>query len=298
LAVLADIHGNLPALEAVLADLARDPRPVDHLIVAGDLSSWGPFSAQVVERALDEGWAVIRGNHEFLLLDYGTPRAPAAWDDPAAFPIPRWLHRQLAGPLQARIAAWPDWLSIRPPDAPPLRVVHGSPRDHIEGMYPDTGEDELAAMLAGVEEGTIVAAHTHLPMDRWVGRWHILNPGSVGMMLDGTFGARYLVLEGDADGWRGSFRRVPFSNDALFAEFARRGFEEECGVIGRLIVEEFRTARLHIAPFLRWRATVCPDAPFTAETLARFREVPAEEYMPEPHRLALARNQLEQFPPG
>ncbi len=283
LAVLADIHGNLPALEAVLADLTQ--HPVDQVIAAGDLISWGPSSAQIVERALGEGWPVIRGNHELLLLDYGTPRAPAAWDDLTAYPIPRWLHRQLAGSLQMRIAAWPDSLSIRPPDAPPLRIVHGSPRDHAEPIYPEIGAGELAAMLTNIEEETIVAAHTHLPMDRRIGHWHVLNPGSVGMMLDGTHEARYLLLEGDINGWHGTFRHVPFNRDALFAEFARQRFAEECGVIGQLIIEEFRTSRLRLAPFLRWRATVCPDAPLTTETLTRFSTVDPEDYMPTPHRL-------------
>jgi predicted phosphodiesterase len=283
LAVLADIHGNLPALEAVLADLAQ--HPVDQVIVAGDLISWGPFSAAVVEHALAEGWATIRGNHEIMLLDYGTPRAPVAWEDLRAFPVPRWLHRQLAGPIRDQIALWPDTLSYRPPDAPPLRIVHGSPRHHSEPIYPGISEENLAPILAGIEEETIVAGHTHLPMDRQIGRWHVLNPGSVGMMLDGTLGARYLLLDGDAVGWRGTFRRVPFSNAALFAEFERQRFAEECGVIGQLIVEEFRTARLRIAPFLRWRQATCPDAPISAETLARFRTVDPEDYVPLAHRL-------------
>ena len=80
LAVLSDLHGNLPALEAVLADLAQFQ--VDQAIVAGDVINWGPFSAQVMERVTAGGWAVIRGNNEFYLLDYDTPRAPAAWSNP------------------------------------------------------------------------------------------------------------------------------------------------------------------------------------------------------------------------
>lgn len=286
LAVLADIHGNLPALDAVLADLAG--RAVDRVIVAGDLISWGPSSAAVVERVLAEGWAVVRGNHEIVLLDYATARAHPAWEDLRAFPIPRWLHRQLAGPPRDRIALWPDTLGYRPPDAPPLRIVHGSPRHHAEPIYPDVDEAALAAMLAGVGEGTIVAAHTHLPMDRQIGRWHVLNPGSVGMMLDGNRDASYLLLEGDASGWRGTLRRVPYDGAALFAEFARVGFVEECGVIGQLVMEEFRTARLRLAPFLRWRQQTCPDAPIVAETLARFREVDPEDYVPAAHRLAVS----------
>lgn len=286
LAILSDIHGNLPALEAVITDLAG--QGVEQVIVAGDLINWGPFSAQVVERVHEAGWAIIRGNHELVLLDHGTPHEPAAWADRAAFPIPHWLQRQLSPAQRLAIALWPDTLVVRPPDAPPLRIVHGSPRDHVEAIYPGISAAELAPMLTGVEEETIIAGHTHLPMNRQIGRWHVLNPGSVGMMIDGTHDARYLILDGDARGWRGEPRRVPYDKAPLFAEFARLGFIEECGLIGELVVEEFRTARLRIAPFLRWHATTCPTAPFDATILARFRTVDPEAYMPSAHRLACA----------
>jgi len=283
LAILSDIHGNLPALEAVMADLAE--QQVEQVIVAGDLINWGPFSAQVVARVREAGWATIRGNHELTLLDHGTPREPAIWADRAAFPVPHWLQRQIPHALKLAIALWPDTLVVRPPDAPPLRIVHGSPRDHAEPIYPDVTEVELAPMLAGIAETTIVAGHTHRPLDRRIGRWHVLNPGAVGMMLDNDQRASYLILEGNAEGWRGELRRVPYDKTPLFAEFARLGFVEECGLIGALVVEEFATTRLRLAPFLRWRAAVAPDAPFDDATLALFRTVDPEDYMPVGHRL-------------
>ena len=282
LAILADIHGNLPALEATLADLAAFS--VDGVIVAGDLINWGPFSAAVVERVVAEGWAVLRGNNEFYLLDYETPRAPAAWADPTQYTMLPWLRRQLAGPLHARIAAWPDTLSICMPDAPPLRILHGSARSNSEGIVPQITEAEAATLLAGVTEETVVAAHTHLPFDRRVGRWHILNPGSVGVPLQGGLVATYLLLDGDLGGWRGTFRHVPIDNAALFAAFADTGFVAECGVIGELVVDEFRTARLQVLPFLEWRRATCPTAPFDAATLARFHASDPLPYTPPAYR--------------
>lgn len=290
LAVLADIHGNLPALEAVCADLERQRPAVDRVVVAGDSINWGPFSAQVLERVTRAGWAVIRGNHEHYLLDYDTPRAPAAWRDRATFPLPLWLRRQLAGRWHTAIAAWPDTLCLRFPDAPPVRVVHGSPRSVWEGIYPDPDHLPDAAvepMLAGVEEETVVVAHTHLPTDRRVGRQRILNPGPVGVPLDGRFSASYLLLDGDADGWRPTFRRVPFDRAPLFAEFARQGFVEECGVVGRLVVEEFATARLAIVPFYRWCADYHPGEPPSLALLESFAAVDRWQYTPPPFRINL-----------
>jgi predicted phosphodiesterase len=275
LAILADVHGNLPALEAVLQDLA--PFKVDHVIVAGDVINWGPFSAPVMERVTREGWAVIRGNNEFYLLDHDTPRAPAAWEAYALLP---WLSQQLNGRWRNAIAAWPDALSLRFPDAPPLRVVHGSPRSPWEPIYPISTDEEVEAMLAGVEEATVIAAHTHLAMDRRVGRRRILNPGSVGVPLDGVFCARYMLLEGDVEGWHPAFRSVAFDYDALFREFERQGFVAECGVDGHLVIEEFKTARLQIHPFNHWRRVCRPNAPLDMKLLDEFSRIDKWDYTP------------------
>ena len=74
IAVLADIHGNLPALNAVIDDMARFA--VDHVVVAGDSVNWGPFSREVLEIIAARKWAVIRGNNAYYALDYATGRAP------------------------------------------------------------------------------------------------------------------------------------------------------------------------------------------------------------------------------
>ena len=186
LAILSDIHGNSIALEAVLSDLR--PFHVDQIVLAGDIVNWGPFSVQVLERTAREGWPVIRGNNEYYLLDYDTPRAPAEWSDRGQYPLLLWLHSQLSGHWQNVIAAWPDTLSLRFADAPPLRVIHGSPRDNKESIFPTTPEEMIASMFAGVPETEIVAAHTHIIMDRHVAGRHIVNPGCCSMetMRDGT----------------------------------------------------------------------------------------------------------------
>ncbi len=87
LAVFADIHANLPALEAVQADCRQFN--VDQVLVAGDVITFGPFVQQVLQRVVESGWTVVRGNGELFLLDYGTPRARKGWDDSVAYPIPR-----------------------------------------------------------------------------------------------------------------------------------------------------------------------------------------------------------------
>lgn len=275
LAVLADIHGNLPALQAVLADMSAFQ--IDHVVVAGDLINWGPFSPQVLEVAARERWAVIRGNNEFYLLDHRTPREPAHWRSYTLLP---WLHAQLAGRWQRAIAAWPDELSLRFPDAPPVRVLHGLPGNPWRGMHPLLSDAELAAALGGVPEPTVIGAHTHLPMSRQLAGRHVLNPGSVGVPLDGELRAGYMLLEAEAGGWRPTFRRVAYDVAPLAAEFARQRFVERGGPVAELVIREFETARLWVLPYLAWRQAHAPGQPDTSELLAAFLAADVWAYTP------------------
>ncbi len=285
LAVLSDIHGNLPALERVLDDLSQFQ--IDHVVVAGDVVNWGPFSAQVMERVVGEGWAVIRGNNEFYLLDYGTPRAPTAWNDAAQWPLLPWLKRQLTGRWEAVVAAWPDTLSLRFPDAPPIRVVHGSARSAWESIFPNVTQADAETLLAGVEETTVIAAHSHLALDRHVGRWHVLNPGTVGVPIDGTPYGSYMLLDGDERGWRATLRRVRLDQTAVLAEFERQRFTQTCGIIGELVVAEFKTARLQVHPFLHWRVATSPTAPIDRALLDRYSQVNPWDFTPAAYHVNL-----------
>lgn len=271
LAILSDIHSNLPALEAVLGDLNQFE--VDNVVVARDVVNWGPFSAQVMERV--SGFAVIRGNNELYITDHGTPRAPAHWKD---YAIPPWTLKQLGTRWRNVIAAWPDQLSLRFSDTPAIRVVHGSPRSATEPMFPTTSDAQIETMLANVEETTVIGAHTHLAMDRQVGRWHIINPGTVGVPLNGIFGATYMLLDGNAHGWKATQRHVSYNYDPLYEEFERLHFVEECGVIAYLVIEEFKTARTQVYPFLNWRNRVCPSEPVSMALLEPFAQVNRWDY--------------------
>lgn len=267
LAILSDIHGNIPALEAVLADLAAFK--IDHVIVPGDVISFGPFSRQAAEWVIENGWSVIRGNNEFFLVDYKTPRAPAEWDDPIQFAPTVWLYRQFDHRLRTLIGSWPDTLDLRFQDAPPILVCHGTPASPWGTIYSTMTDQEIENTLSDVEAEYVICGHTHLPMDRQSGKWRIFNPGSVGVPLDGLFSASYMILEGNENGWTPTFRRVPFDYDAVFAEFERSGYNKESGPIGRLIVEVYKTAR-PLLGFFRWREKHKPGSALTDELVEEY----------------------------
>ncbi len=274
LAVLGDIHGNLPALEAVWADLSQFE--VDHVVVAGDVINWGPFSLEVLE-FLDERrerCSIVRGNHEFYLLDYDSPRAPEAWKRITGERLtgPRWIHQLIGDTWRRRIAGWPDTLSLRFADAVPLRVVHGAPGNPWQGVYEDTPVEVVAEAFASVKESTVVSAHTHLTLDRQVDRWHIVNPGSAGNPTDGIPDASYMLLESGEGGWHATHRRVPFDRSRVIQELERQSAIAEHNDFGRFIVEEFRTARPWVGPYMLWRRTNYPNEPMTTSLAELFTE--------------------------
>jgi predicted phosphodiesterase len=267
LAVLSDIHGNLSALKAVISDL--HVFDVDHVIVPGDVISFGPFSRQTAQFIIDQRWPVIRGNNEFFLVDYKTPRAPVEWNDPVQFAPTAWLDRQFDKRLKTVIAAWPDVLNLRFRDAPPIEVIHGTPESPWDSIFWTMEDEEIEKVLQNVKADYVICGHTHLPMDRRSGRWHIFNPGSVGVPLDGIFSASYMILEGNEQGWTATFRRVPFDYESVFEEFERSGYNKESGPMGRLVVEVYKTAR-PILGFIRWREVVRPGAMLTDELVDEY----------------------------
>ncbi len=279
LAVLSDIHANLPALEAVVADMAQFN--VDQVVVAGDIVNWGPFNREVMEYVTGQRWSLIRGNNELYLLDYLTPRAPEYWKE---FTLPPWLREQLKGWFYY-IGGMPDELQLRFHDAPPVRVVHGYPGNPWEAIFPDTPDERVREMLCGVSESTVIGAHSHIVMDRAIDGWHILNPGSVGAPLDGDPAAKYMILDGDVNGWTAMQRRVAFDYAPVYAEFERQKFIDQVGVTGQLIIEEFKTSRLRVQPCQIWCKETYPGEALTFERMEEFLStVDANQYMPQPYR--------------
>ena len=265
LAVLADVHGNLPALEAVIADVAGET--FDQVIVAGDLINIGPWSREVLEAVFDLGWVVIRGNHEHYLLDRVALSPLNAHKDWAFLDF---LAEQLGEAWQARLAVMPDELSLRFADAPPLRVVHAAPGNPYRTITRVSSEADARALLTGVAEGSVVAGHYHMAFERRLGDWQIINPGPVGTPHDGLQRACYAVLEGDAGGWRVEHRRVPVDYAPLYEEMSRLEYVERFGLRGHIIIEQFRLARPLFVSFRRWVRRQHPDQEWSYALLDEF----------------------------
>jgi predicted phosphodiesterase len=244
LAILADIHGNLPALEAVLADAAE--WGAESVVVAGDAICWGPQSREVLELLAETEAICLRGNNEYYLLDWQTPRMPGGWRGYGLLPS---LYEDCGEGWRMRIGMWPDTVSLRFSDAPPIRVWHGRPNDPWHGILPG---DEVA--LDSVEESVLITGHTHVPLDFPHEGKRIVNPGSVGVPLDGDRRASYARFDAVEGNWRITHRRVEYDVAKLEAAFERTSFLRRNGSLADLVKKEFDSAELQVIPFLTFRA--------------------------------------------
>lgn len=252
LAILSDIHGNWPALEAVAADI--DAWRPDRVVVNGDVVNSGPSNVAcwryVRERAATEGWVVLRGNHEEYVSEWAAPGLPREGIAYELVRLSEWTYRQLGGDVAA-LAVLPDRWSWAAPDGSLLAVMHASLLGSRAGIYPVTTDDEVRRkMVRGA--AVFVTAHTHVPHRRRVDGTEVVNIGSVGVPGDGDGRASYGRLAWDRrGGWRIEIARVPFDRAAAERDYFTSGFLAEAGPEAELDLVQFRAA--HDAR-TRWRA--------------------------------------------
>jgi len=193
-AALYDIHGNVPAFDAVLADVER--AGVDRIVIGGDVVP-GPLPVETLERvrALGDRAVLVRGNGDrwvveaFDALAAGSgqnqsPRRP--WATWTAHAIDR-RDRDLLASFVGRVVLDIDGFG-------PILFCHGSPRDDEEPLTSLTPERRWRAALHGVDQSVVVCGHTHMQFDRQLGPWRVVNAGAVGLPYEGRAGAYWLVV--------------------------------------------------------------------------------------------------------
>ena len=193
-AALYDIHGNLPALEAVLQDLRR--AEVDHVVVGGDVAP-GPMSRECLAALLDLEIPTrfIQGNGDRVVLaemeGTETGEVPELYRDSV-----RWVARQLHTEHQELLSGWPATFRMEMQGLGEVLFCHATPRNDTEIFTRLTPEESLLPIFEEHDASVIVCGHTHMQFDRRIGKIRVLNAGSVGMPF-GEPGAYWLLLGPD-----------------------------------------------------------------------------------------------------
>ena len=188
-AVLADIHGNAVALEAVLAVCAAES--IARFIVPGDLA-WGPDPRTVVESVMGCGGraVVVRGNADREVAD------PWTLDVPELRASTEWCARQLTVEQRTWLRSLPDTQTVAVAGTGALLVCHGTPTSDSGLLRPDLDPEAAALVVAGVGPPVVICGHSHVRFDVRVGGHRIVNPGSVGLHY-GQVDARWATVGPD-----------------------------------------------------------------------------------------------------
>jgi putative phosphoesterase len=201
IAALYDVHGNLPALEAVLAEVEAEAP--DAIVVGGDLGP-GPFVGECLERlqALGPRWVMGNGDREIV---EGSREHGAGW-----------VAERLSPAQRDALAAFEPVVRLGG-----VLFCHGSPRSDTEMITRITPDERLAPMLAGVSEPLVVCGHTHQQFDRRVAGKRVVNAGSVGLPYEGDAAAFWLMLGPEPE-----LRRTSYDVAAAVAQMRATGLSE------------------------------------------------------------------------
>ena len=242
--IIADVHGNLEALKAVLAD------PHDALICLGDIVGYGPEPGACVRRILDEGALVLRGNHDHALATGAAPRCPPAFE---------WLAEATAQLGAAQLSTTERGALAELPlrasqliDGVPYHLVHATPTDPMYNYLEPTSEG-WAREVRGIGAEVLLVGHTHTQFRHHVAGRTIISPGSVGQPRHGDPRAAYMVIE---DGTF-SFCRVAYRVERTVAALERSGIETAAAAV---LTQLLRTGHPSLFLTPSWPAAVRSDA--------------------------------------
>jgi predicted phosphodiesterase len=206
-AVLNDVHANMPALESVLEEVRQ--AQVDLIVFGGDVIP-GPMVRETLSRVLhlDIPTQFLHGNGELAVLaqiEAPDPSAVTYWGTTSGFvlpeplrEIPRWTARQVQPDYTRVLASWPRTVRQEIPGLGDVLFCHGTPHSETDAFTRLTPEDVLLPVFEGLGVSLVVCGHTHMQFDRMIGSTRVVNAGSVGMPF-GRTGADWLLLGPDVE---------------------------------------------------------------------------------------------------
>ncbi len=251
IAVIADVHANLAALEAITANaLAWQP---DQVIVAGDLVNRGPRPLEclrfVQEFEKTAGWLTVRGNHEDYVIKQARPDFPRQGPVADVHRGSYWTYQQLGGQV-APLQAMPFELTLKvPPGSGEVRVTHASMLGIRNGIYPWTSDEELAQKI-GRPPAMLLVGHTHIPLIRQLNGTLVVNAGSSGLPFDGDTRPTYARCTWENGAWQAEIVRVDYDIARAERDFIMTGFVDDAGPLAVLVLRELKQARSQLGEWV------------------------------------------------
>lgn len=226
IAVISDIHGNLPALETALTIIAD--HDVDMILGAGDWIGYGPFPGEVIHLVRKSGIKCIRGNYDLKAANaLKTPEKYQKKLKTHKWSILDWTIQRLSPDHVKWIRNLPDSREIEPVEGCIIRMFHGSPEGNEGRIYPSITGRAIASMSNEPLPDVLIAGHTHIPFVKDVDGCLILNPGSAGQPVDGDPRPSLGLLEINASGLPfGQIIRFDYPEQTLQSAIQRAGLPQ------------------------------------------------------------------------
>lgn len=234
-AVLCDIHGNPPALRAVLAEAEQEG--VQTYVIGGDAVA-GPLPRETIEQLMalgDRGRDVhfVQGNADREIVEaYDAGHTKIEQVSDPAIRTAAFAAGRISRSQRDFLAGFEDTVAFELDGLGPTLFCHGSPRSDTEIITRVTADQRLREILAGVDQPLVIGGHTHQQFDRRIDRWRFVNAGSVGMPYEGTAGA-YWALLGPAV----ELRRTDYDIDEALAELRSSRFPDLDQMLKESLIE-------------------------------------------------------------
>ena len=271
LAVIADIHGMLPTLETVLAEILTDPP--DEIIVAGDIVG-GPQPHETLALLREYNCRMILGNGEDNMLRMYRGTAPDAWWTGRQFDLARWTYHHLEKEDFEFLATLPEQLQFEIEGTEPIRVVHGSPQDINKLMLLNREPDIIQKALEMIDEQYLIFGHTHRPGIYPHNSKLAVNPGALSDNLIGKSQISYATLDWNVQAWEPTIHPRKPDIDSIKQMFITTGFMEAVQPLSRAFLENIQTGDDIIVAFIRYAVKLAQEA-----GLSDFKTIPDEYWL-------------------
>ena len=250
IAVLADVHANYRALETVSDHIDRW-KP-DLVFVAGDIVNRGPRSncclRWIEQKHINDGWYVIRGNHEDYVIERDHPNDPKSGTLYELFQPVHFTYQQLNQDVSS-LRTLPSHISMDFESLGEIRVLHASMLSNRDGLYPENTITQLEQKISP-PPSLFITGHTHRPFIRNVNGSLVVNAGSVGLPFDGDTRATYAQIIHRNGVWQAEIIRLEYDLHRAELDFHDYGFIKGGGPLVDLILYELRLGIGQLYPWV------------------------------------------------